>query len=153
MEYAEAGAKDFERILDFFKLVDKDFVPPLSEREPLKKRIRNTLKDGHYIILEDKKNIVAIQGFIENYRGKKNHVYLTFFAVHPKYRQRGIGISFKKKVLRILKDMGTKEVHTRTWSTNAPMIKLNEKLGFKVEKIAKNERGKGIDSIYFKKKL
>ena len=154
MKIIKAKSKDFDRILEFFELVEKEFVPPLSERGSLEERIKKILfsKDGSYVIMEDERGeIIALSGFIKNYQGNKNHAYLTFFSVKPVYRKKGLGISFRKKIMKILKKDGIREVHTRTWSTNKAMLKINKEMGFKVEKIVKNERGNNIDSIYLKK--
>ena len=148
--------KDFEKIYKFFKLLDKDFYPPLSKRGSIKERIKKMLfsKDSYYLLAENSKgNTIGIIGFIENYKGKKGHAYLSFLGVHPKYRHKGIGRFLREMALKILKVHGMKEVHTRTWSTNKIMIKINQEMGFKIEKIVKDERGPGVDSIYFKRKL
>lgn len=151
----EAAKKDFSRLLEFMKLVDRDFVPPLSERGSIEDEVRNALasEDEHYLIAEKKGGITAVAKYIENYSGKKDSAYIKYLAVHPARRGRGIGISVRKKVLELLKKKGVREVHSRTWSANKAMLGINKKMGFEIEKVVKNERAPGIDGIYFRKKL
>lgn len=42
-------------------------------------------------------------------------------------------------------------IFTRTWSTNFAHIKILQAFGFETVKVLKNDRGSGIDTVYFKK--
>ena len=48
----------------------------------------------------------------------------------PDYRGRGIGTEALRAFIRYLKDSGFSRVYTQTWSGNAPMLRVAEKLGF-----------------------
>ncbi len=150
----KATAKDLPRLAELFTLVDRDFIPPLSQRGSIKGEARKALGQKNHccLIVEDGGKVTAAASFIENYR-KKNSAYIKYLIVHPGFRGKGIGISLRKKVLSVLKKDGMKEVHSRTWSTNRAMLEINKKMGFEVEKIIKNERAPGIDGVYFRKKL
>ena len=43
------------------------------------------------------------------------------------------------------------DIFTRTWSTNEAHIKILMKFDFEIMSVLKNDRGEGIDTVYFKK--
>ena len=44
-----------------------------------------------------------------------------------------------------------RSIFTRTWSTNAAHIKILDKFNFEIIKCIENDRGDGIDTVYFAK--
>ncbi|MEM7815879.1 MAG: hypothetical protein QXN71_02045, partial [Candidatus Aenigmatarchaeota archaeon] len=64
-----------------------------------------------------------------------------------------LGKKLREDVLEMMRKDGVKEVYATTWSTNSRMIHINRKMGFKVQNIKKNDRGKGIHTILFRKVL
>ena len=69
-----------------------------------------------------------------------------------KYRGLGIGTQVYKKYLEYFRALGYKEIHTQTWSGNAPMIKLAMSSGFKEVNRFVNLRivgGKSYDALTF----
>jgi ribosomal protein S18 acetylase RimI-like enzyme len=143
---------EYEKLLNFLKLVDKDFYPPLSERCPLKEYLNAIVKDGIIIYLTENNKVIGMIGYY--YFSKKfNCAYINTIAVLKEFRGKEFGELLLKKCLSDIKNQNIKKVKTRTWSTNKISIHLYEKFGFKVCNIVKNDRGPGVDSIYFEKKL
>lgn len=100
--------------------------------------------------MEANTNPVAATLYETDYCGDKEKAYLTFFRVIPELRRSGIGFWFRQKLLDHLKTEGFKSVVTRTWSTNYPMMRLNEKTNFQRSKVIVDDRGPDIDTVYFK---
>lgn len=150
-----ATTKDFNKLINFFNIVDKDFVPPISERGSIAEYVKDMIKgkDCYAVILENpNKGIEGTISFREHWKGRTS-AHIQWIAVHPKYRHIGIANLLLTEALNLLKQDKIKLVSTRTWSTNTASINLWREAGFKKIKVVKNDRGPGIDSIYFEKKL
>lgn len=152
VERARAG--DFNQLREFFHLVDAEFLPPLSERDSVDDLVWRYLddKESDCMICRNGMSISAAVAF-EYLNQQHSSVYLTFFAVHPQHRRQGMGLAYRLKILTWLKQQGVQEVITRTWSTNRAMCRLNEQVGFLVDYVIPDDRGPGIDTIYYKKYL
>jgi ribosomal protein S18 acetylase RimI-like enzyme len=157
----KATHKDFKELYNFFELVNNDFIPPISKRRglPKKKEIENFTKKmirgkkSTMIIFESNRKINGIICFSEDYWKNKNIPHIVEFAVHKSHRHKGVGTLLLEYIFNLLERKGYKSVTIRTWSTNKLALNLYRKVGFKKIKTIKNDRGKGIDTIYFKKKL
>ena len=75
-------------------------------------------------------------------------LYLSTLIVKKESRRKCIAYMLYKELFDIFPD---KDIITRKWSTNISHINLLEKLGFCVLNIIKDDRGKGIDTIYFRR--
>ena len=82
------------------------------------------------------------------------NLYMTTACVLPPYRGQGIVNRMYTLVEEELPlSLRTAYVTTRTWSTNASQMHSFLKRGYAIcERIA-DERGKGIDTVYFVKKI
>lgn len=151
MKVRKAKINDFGKIMNFYKILDKDFVPQISKWKNIKKRTLYRLKskNSNYFLIE-KKVVVGLCGYIKM---NKNTTYVTFLGIDPKYRGKGIGFKLRKYMINYMKKEGIEVVKSRTWSQNKKMLHINKKMGFNVDKIIKNDRGPGIDTIWFKKIL
>jgi ribosomal protein S18 acetylase RimI-like enzyme len=69
-------------------------------------------------------------------------------VVSPKARGKGVTTALYQKLFTEYEKVN---IFTRTWSTNFAHIKILGKYGFEVIKILKDDRGIGIDTVYFKK--
>lgn len=70
-----------------------------------------------------------------------------------KYRGKGFGLQAFSAAIEYYKAHGIDEVYTQTWSGNTPMIRLAEKIGFKLvdmKKDAREHNGKKYDALTFK---
>ena len=66
----------------------------------------------------------------------------------------GITNQFYKIIEEIVKGQTTSAfIATRTWSTNKTHIKILTDLGYKVILTIKNDRGKGLHTVYFAKEI
>lgn len=151
-----------EEIEDILRRNEGEFVPPLSQRSQAGGQIGEVKRDKvsgieEYLnSLRGGRILVAINkdgervGFLA-YRKQMLHftpfpvAYITTIIVDKPYRRLGVGTALYQEVLR-----REKEVYTRTWSTNKEHLELLKKLNFRQVYIIKDDRGKGIDSIYFK---
>ncbi|MBV6457026.1 MAG: hypothetical protein HONBIEJF_00131 [Fimbriimonadaceae bacterium] len=59
--------------------------------------------------------------------------YNEFTGVHPDFRGRGIARSMKSRCIEWLREQGVSSIRTNNDSRNAPMITVNERLGYTAE--------------------
>ena len=156
---------------DAYKMLeaaDNEFVPPLSSRssstqrnfsENLKSRdgIRQyfeQLKNQRFAVAYEDGALIAFVSYKENYSSAEIHkkelpnIYISTLIVSPSARGKGVT---KALYGRLFLEYENVNIFTRTWSTNIAHIKILEKYGFEVIQVIKNDRGNGIDTIYFKK--
>lgn len=74
--------------------------------------------------------------------------YLSTILVEKNCRGRGISKKLYEKFIEL---SAGKSIVTRTWSTNESHLGLLSKLGFVEIKRIKDDRGDGIDTVYFGK--
>ena len=142
-----------QKIIDFIKQVDRDFYPPISKRKKIEEYVRDNIVESHYLLVVcDKERIVGsiCVGLDKPERGDG---YIDWIAILSKYRRRGLAVRLIDNVEAYLTKNNFDKVKVRTWSTNLAGVALYNKLGFSVDYLVKNERGEGIDSIYFVKDL
>ena len=153
MDYRLATKKDLPKIIIFFKLIDVDFIPPLSQRFDIEKEIKSLFEHGEkFLLLEKKKRIVGLVSFSEKCEGGSS-ACITFLAVHPSYREKFIGRNLLAECFNILIGNKAPKVVVKTWSTNKKALELYKKEGFEVKEILKNDRGGNLDMIVLEKSL
>ena len=145
-----------------------DFIPPISERgekskeENIKEYFEHLLSMRMVLIEEN----VTMSNIPDEVREKEMHLaaYLAFEPEHyfpptdetilymssaivdPKYR----GHHYLEEMYKCcFEEAGDRPVGTRTWSTNGVQLHLLPKLGFEVAERIVNDRGEGIDSLYY----
>ena len=156
----ESYLNDYHRIHRFMKLVNDDFNPPLDEREiNLQERIQNTLykPDSGYLILESQTIdsnifIIGLIGFDKFWMNEKD-AYINFLAIHPEYRGLGLSSKLERELVSKLEKEGIQYINVCTWSTNKPVLNFYEKMNYQLNHVLKNDRGDGIDTIYYCKCL
>ena len=72
--------------------------------------------------------------------------YITTIIINSKSRNKGYT---KKMYDKILNEKKQRKIGTRTWSTNDSHIHILNKLGFKLIKRDKDDRGVNIDTVYY----
>ena len=154
-------------IIEMLKQSDKDFIPPLSARSSTtqsdltsttstKQGLLNYYKEmNEQQILGafDGQELVGFVSFKVDYVSKEieestiPNIYLSTLVLTPEARGKSLTYHMYDHLFNVL--YPTSNIHTRTWSTNAPHIKILSKFDF-VEFIRKkNDRGEGIDTVYF----
>jgi 2,3-bisphosphoglycerate-dependent phosphoglycerate mutase len=148
---------------------DTDFVPPLSARTDTIQKFKDIPNvpnsNGPKVFFEEIKkeqfifiiNDGKIEGFMSFIKDYELHLddeiiicdYITTIIIDSKNRNKGYT---KKMYDVILNERKGRNIGTRTWSTNHSHLHILDKLGFKLVRTDKDDRGKNIDSVYYLKK-
>ena len=156
-----------KQILEILTSCGNEFVPPLAERESTTQsslasshenaggipyRYFEALKKQHILIAEESGIVMGFMSFKENHitdiltdRYLPN-VYISTVLTDRRFRRQGVTKALYQSLLEKYKG---KTVCTRTWSTNASHIRLLSGLGFAECGRIPNDRGAGIDTVYF----
>ena len=154
------------QIYQMLAFSDKEFVPPLSCRNSTTQKNlvgvanQNGIKDyfegllsQHVLGIFIDGKLAGILSFITDYTNPelKNialpNIYLSTLVISPNFRGKGIT---KKAYDYLFNDMYKGyTVYTRTWSTNHAHLKILAYFGFKLVLNKPNDRGEGIDTVYF----
>ncbi|MEM3426675.1 MAG: GNAT family N-acetyltransferase [Nitrososphaerales archaeon] len=147
-----------DEVVGLLRTHEHEFVPPLSQRtsagedfseqSSLEEYIKS-LKEGQVLVAKKGGEVI---GFIA-YRKQMLHFtrypvcYITTLIVDKPYRRTGVAEALYEELLKTERD-----VYVRTWSTNREHLLLLQKLGFEEVYRIKDHRGKGIDSVYWRRK-
>ena len=165
----EEQEKYYDQIFEMMVAGDKDFIPPLSARSSTtQKDLTSTagsmeglksyfeeMKNQRFMVCVDGDILVSFVSFKENFTNDKIHdedlpnIYLSTLIMRPEYRGQKVTQTLYATLFDICKDSS---VFTRTWSTNIPHIKILGKFNFETIATLKNDRGEGIDTVYFAKR-
>ena len=148
---------------------DDAFVPPLSARSSstqtdLKTAEKNDsialyfeqLKKQRFAAAYEGGKLIAFVSYKENFFSEHiateyaPNIYISTLVVTPEARGKGVTKALYSKLFSEYKDS---YIFTRTWSTNFAHIKILGGFGFEIIKTLPNDRGDGIDTVYFKKSL
>lgn len=159
-----------DQILAMLAHCDRDFVPPLSTRfstSDTKFSPTTVTKNGVLAYFKDMigENILAaieddkLLGFVTfKYNLTCKYIapdtfpnlYICTLLLSP--AARGMGLTAKMYAHLFDTLYPTHNLYTRTWSTNAAHIKILDRFGFAVIARIENDRGTGIDTVYFGRK-
>lgn len=171
MEIEVLGTQEQSKIYiaayEMLASADKEFVPPLSSRSASTQRDFSTrakndsivqyfeqLKHQRFAIALEEDVLIGFVSYKENYscteipQKELPNIYISTLVVSPKARGKGVT---KALYNRLFSQYESVNIFTRTWSTNIAHIKILQSYGFEVIQVIKNDRGNGIDTIYFKK--
>ena len=136
------------------KLMDsmRNFLQMVSQKKP---------DDVRYSFQIELKQTGEYIGWISCYCIGENFVATDDDALYAfgidipekKYRSKGLGFQAFSAAIEYYKAHGIDEVYTQTWSGNSPMIRLAQKIGFKlvdVKRDAREHNGKKYDALTFK---
>lgn len=76
--------------------------------------------------------------------------YVSTIIVNPTFRGRQLAQRMYKELFAIATKAG-QTVSTRTWSTNSSHISLLLKQDFRLVKTIPNDRGRGLDTVYYER--
>jgi trans-aconitate methyltransferase/N-acetylglutamate synthase-like GNAT family acetyltransferase len=152
VEVVPARLEEVEFLIEKY---EGEFVPPLSERPSagggleggsLREYI-NSLSNAKVLAAKkDGKVIGCLCYKIQTVPFVSKPVPLVSTVIVEKsFRSAGVGRALYQRVLS-----ENKELHVRTWNTNANHLKLLKSLGFHEVYRIKNHRGKGIDTVYWR---
>jgi len=156
-------------IIELLKESDKDFVPPLSQRRSTLDKSFSSLNSSesdvvsYYSEMKEQKILAAFDegefiGFVsfrEDYLSDEiapselPNIYVSTLVLSRKARGKGV----TKKMYSYLFDelYPNNNVFTRTWSTNVSHTKILDYFGFTEILRKRDDRGVGIDTVYYKK--
>ena len=162
-----SDAETAKNIKELLVLCDSEFLPPLSSRKSTVQNdfaadeagggvdaYFNDIKNQSAFISYSGKTLMGMMSFRENHTSHimdnscLPNVYISTIIVHPSYRRQGLTGKFYRDVMEKYPD---RKIFTRTWSTNEAHIGLLKKLGFSEYARIENDRGQGIDTVYFNK--
>lgn len=161
--------KYYDEMLKMLTLGDDEFVPPLSSRSSTTQsdlssgeksddgiiKYFEEMKKQHIMAATEGDNLLAFVSYRENYTNseiKENdvpNIYVSTLIVKPEARGRKLTQTMYEKLFKIYEKVS---IFTRTWSTNIPHIKILGKFDFETLCTLKNDRGEGIDTVYFVKR-
>lgn len=164
--------KEREEIRQLLELCDQDFVPPLSHRNSTSQTNWAETEEKTDGIAEYLENICSqhvvlwkeegvVRAFMtwkdhfncENLEAYPDSCYLTTLCVWPDYRGQGISeVMYAEAEKDIAAKFPGSRITLRTWSTNGAQEHILDKLGYGLVRRLKDDRGEGIDTVYFVKK-
>ena len=159
-----------EEILGMMRFSDKDFIPPLSARSSTTQKDLSGIRsvengiELYYSQMEQQQILCVFEGetllgfvsYRENYTCDQitedtfPNIYLSTLIVKPEAR--GKGLTRKMYEYLFWDQYRDRNIFTRTWSTNSAHIKILDGFGFTLIQRLENDRGNGIDTVYFRKK-
>ena len=121
-----ADADNRPIIEEFFKSIDDDFFPKLSEREyGLINYLDKAMNEGKIALFERNGKVLGVS----SYWYENNNVRLCLTGVAKKYR--GTLVLYRLFQFMVLQESGIKKVISKTWSTNKALKSILVTLGFK----------------------
>lgn len=159
-----------EAVFDLIIKADKEFIPALSCRKSSKQKnllevtyeekpfsYFEMMKQQNFLIVYDGNELVGFMSYrpdhvIEGTGEFSLSNYVTTVIVNESRRGQGLTYMLYQALFERSK-VENKPVTTRTWSTNHSHLHILDKLGFETLKRLENDRGEGIDTVYFGKSL
>lgn len=158
------------QVLEILTRCGKEFVPPLCTRnsalqsdfakasetgdgvpyayfEMIKKQCAFVAEEGGVIagFMSFRKDFLS-ETVTEEYLPD---IYISTVITDKKFRRQGITKGFYEKMSA---EYGDRNIFTRTWSSNISHTSLLKAYGFDEYKRIKNDRGEGIDTVYYLKR-
>ncbi len=158
--------KILDGIRSLLELCDKEFIPPLSQRESTTQRGLNGngepggaldryfsgIRFQEALIALENGKVIGFMSFRRNYVSLEippsfsPNLYITTVIVHPDFRRRGITNRFYHELIE--RFIGY-HIFTRTWSTNLSHAGILSDHKFYEYCRIKNDRGPGVDTVYY----
>lgn len=160
-----------EQIRSLLMTCDKDFIPPLSVRnstsqidwsqiggkgDGIEEYLEN-ISQQHVILWKENGVIRAFITWKDHFRGEylpeyPDSCYLTTLCIDPAYRGQGISERlYELAETEIRVKFPDSAITLRTWSGNRAQEHILHKIGYHVVRVLENDRGEGIDTVYYAK--
>ena len=156
-----------QRLLQILADNDTAFVPPLSQRTGTTQTdfqsaggsicaYFDRMMEQNVLAVFLEGQVVGFVSYIENLTsdviGEDTlpNLYISTLVLQPETR--GMGITKKVYAYLFNELYPERNVFTRTWSTNTAHIKILNSFGFEEIKRIPNDRGAGVDTVYYGKK-
>jgi len=167
----QLSAVEKEMVWEILCQCDEDFYPPLSARNSSsQKNLKDTgtcsveekptvyyeeMIQQYFILAYEEDEVVGFMTFKQDYECealKEFGVSLYITTVCVKKEKRGRGIM--KALYQVMEQevsaaCGCKRISTRTWSLNDAQIHELSKRGYDKLCVLKDDRGPGVDTVYF----
>ena len=157
-----------QAVYDILVECDNDFVPPLSYRAGTKQTdwthkgathegVRDyfdTVMQQHVLLWKRDGEVIAFMSFrphevtphLEQYGSA---CYLSTLCVRHACRGQGLSPKIYRAAQQWAREHGGEITVLRTWSTNAVQMHLMGKLGYVEKARLRNDRGPGVDTVYY----
>ncbi len=162
LRYDSLPAEFEDQVKALLWACDRDFYPPLSTRgstteQNLKSGEENlsgpelyfrSLRPQSWLLAVSDEKLMGFMSYIpEKVVDGIDCVYFSTLIVNPEARHQGIARLIYRT---LISDHAGRTIVLRTWSTNHGHLILLEELGFRPYKLLKDDRGAGVDTIYFR---
>ena len=174
--YRELPHEYRECVYELLDSCEGEFVPPLSQRRSTHQTTLSGLDDGtsgSYDGIRDYFDEMATQAFLLSFWDEKREGLAAFLSYVPGFvlpyglldvptayvstictdkawRNRGIA---RELYTKLETETDDSIISLRTWSTNKSQIHLLRSLGYRELFRIENDRGTGIDTVYFMKEV
>ncbi len=156
-----------QTIIEAMKESDNDFIPPLSARSSTTQKNLAGGKSSEQGLLSyceemlsqlvlgafENDELLGFVSFKENYtcdvirECDLPNIYLSTLIL--KTQARGKHLTQRMYDYLFNELYADRSIFTRTWSTNGAHLRILEKFNFSLIKTIENDRGIGIDTVYF----
>jgi ribosomal protein S18 acetylase RimI-like enzyme len=162
------GKKKYrQELLEILEENDNAFVPPLSQRTNTTQTalqgntvgsialyLNGVMEQKILAMLEGEKLLGFVsfrENFVSDAIGEENlpNIYISTLVVRADAR--GLGLTKKAYTHLFASLYPDRRIFTRTWSSNNAHIKILGSFGFSEFKRICDDRGAGIDTVYFQK--
>lgn len=117
----------------------------------------NMIQQYFILALDENGDVAGFLSFKVDYAALdeiKKSIYMSTACIRKKDRGKRISGEFYEYVeYKLPEEYRRDAILTRTWSTNEKQMHIFTKRGYKPVKVLPNDRGAGIDTIYFLKQL
>lgn len=118
-------------VVDFLKLVDREFAVPLTQKVNLDIYVEKLFKTGYiFAIIVNRKIEGIICGYANDMENKT--AFESAFVVTPSLRGSGAAVELYKRQLQHCKKKGMKELKFTTNRKNVAAIRFYQKVGAQI---------------------
>ena len=149
-----------EQLFSLLYEANEDFVPSLSARFPEAKTVEEGVRryfgemmTANLLVTLDGDKLLGFIAFRENVSGNyipegvTPNLYIGTAVISKEARGKHLTTRMYEHLFYTLRS--DYSCFTRTWSTNAAHIAILTRMGFALTKRVENDRGEGIDSVYY----